>query len=185
MISIAEWLNPTRIVGLTAYLFAFVSCVIGWRGGRGAPDRRRLAAFLAVVDAMLLVDLAFNGRWLLHDWLENEAIAHGEYLQRFGPQVAALGFSSFGLAAGIRLAIVRFKGRPGAFLAVCGGIVSFWCWCIEVISEHKVDAVMYYQIKGVMLVSLIWIAASLMTGVGILWDMRAAKAESGLRGIRL
>jgi hypothetical protein len=157
---------------------------VGWLRGRGATDRGRLAAFLALLDAALLVDLAFNGRWLLHDYLENVAIAHGVYMQRYGPQVAALGLLGFGLVAGIRLAFLRLKGRPGACLALCGGIVSFLCWCMEVISEHAVDAVMYHQIKGVMLVSLIWVAGSLMTGVGILWDLRAENAESPLRKFR-
>jgi len=42
--------------------------------------------------------------------------------------------------------------------------------------------VFYYTVDGVMLVSLCWVACALMTGLGILWDARAARAYAHWRG---
>ena len=170
-------LDPTRIIGLIACLFALVSCGIAWAIVRGAAHRGRLAAALAVFEAALFLDMAFNVRWQLHDLLENEAIARSLYGQRFGPQHVALSLIGCALAAGMGLALWRLRGRAGASLAVCGGILSLSCWCVEVISLHAVDAVLYRTVHGVMFVSLIWIVCSLMTGVGILWDALAFRTH--------
>jgi len=180
MITPAEWLNPTRVIGLSADLFALISCGIAWTIGHGSPRRGRLAAVLTVLEAGLVADMAFSFRSLLHDLLENEAIAKGLYAHRVGPQIAALGLLSAAAAAGMGLAFQRLRGRTGAIVAVCGAILSLSCWCVEVISLHATDTVFYYTVDGVMLISLCWVACALMTGLGILWDEQAVRAATRL-----
>jgi hypothetical protein len=128
------------------------------------------------------MDMAFSFRSLLHDLLENEAIAKGLYAHRAGPQIAALGLLSAAGAAGMGLAFQRLRGRTGAIVAVCGAVLAFSCWCVEVISLHATDTVFYSTVDGVMLVSLCWVACPLMTGLGILWDAPAARAHTHWRG---
>jgi hypothetical protein len=170
MISIAGSLSPQRIVGLTPSVFALVSCAIAWIKGRETPHRRRLARALTILEAALLLDMVFNGRWLLHDLLAGVAKANNLYVRRAGPQHVALALVGSVVVAAIGLALWIFRGRPGASLAACGGILSFCCWWVEVISLHGVDSLLYHRVDGVMVVSLVWTACSLMTGVGILWD---------------
>jgi hypothetical protein len=55
-------------------------------------------------------------------------------------------------------------------LAACGGILSLCCWCVEVISLHSVDSLLYRSVDGVMVVRLAWATCSLMVGFGMLWD---------------
>jgi len=171
MTPISGWFNPTRLIGLTAYLFAFVCCVIAWIGLREIPLPRRLAAILAVLEAALFLDMAISGRWLLHDLLSDEAGARGLYAMRAGPQIAALSFLGACATVGMASALRRLRGRSGATLAACGGILSVWCWCVEVVSLHGVDRVLYQTVDGVMVVSLVWIACTLMTGVEVVWYM--------------
>jgi len=137
----------------------------------------RLAAVLTVLEAALLLDAVFNGGWRVHSFLDNEAIARNVYDQRFGPQHVALVFLAIAVAAGIGLTLRLFRGRPGASLAACGCILSLCFWCLEVVSLHAVDALLYRRVNGVMLVRLIWAACSLMTSLGILWDTFAARAH--------
>lgn len=170
MVSTTAWLSPTRAIGLSAYLFAFVSCVVAWLKSSGPPHRKRLAAILAELEAALLLDMTFDVRWMLHALVDRVAMAKGVYGLRAGPQVVMLVLLGGIVAGAMGLALWRFRGRTGASLAACGGILSLSCWCAEVISLHAVDAVAYHVVHGVMLVSLAWIACSLMTGVGILWD---------------
>jgi hypothetical protein len=177
MIFLAGWLTPTRSLGMAAYLFGAASCALAAARGGGTSRRGRLAAFLSLLEAGLFLDMAFNGRWLLHDLLENEAIAENLYAQRVGLQLAALGLLGAATAAGIGLALFRLRGRVGASVAVCGVILSLSCWCSEVISLHAFDAVFHSMVNGILLVSLIWVACSLMTGLGILWDSRTARGE--------
>jgi len=82
------------------------------------------------------------------------------------------------------LAIRRLSGgRPGASLAVSGALLSLILWCIEVVSLHQVDHILYHSLGGLMAVSLLWILASLMTSIGILLDSsrdrRAVKISKG------
>jgi len=178
MISIAEWSNPTRIVGLSSNLFALLSCGIARVRGGGAPHGRWLASVLAALEAALFLDMVFDGRWLLHDLLDSEAIASNLYAFRGGPQVAALGLLGGVVVAGIVFTRRRLLGRTGAYLAVCGGILSLSCWCVEVISLHAVDAVLYHIVDEVKVVGFVWIACSLMTSAGILWDAFATNTHA-------
>jgi hypothetical protein len=170
MISIAGSLSPQRIMGLTPSVFALGSCAVAWARGREAPRRRRLAAALTVLEAGLLLDMVFNARWLLHDLLAGVAKVNNLYFRRAGPQHVALALLGSAVVAAMGLALWIFRGRPGASFAACSGLLSFCCWCVEVISLHGVDSLLYHRVDGVMIVSLAWASCSLMTGVGILWD---------------
>jgi hypothetical protein len=176
MISIATSLDTARIIAPATSAFAFVSCVFAWARDRHVPRRSRLAASLTVLEAALILDEAFNGRWRLHDLLANAARATNRYAERAGPQHIALALVANIVFAGVVLTLLFFKGRPGASLAVCGAILSVSCWCVEVISLHSVDAFLYSSVDGVMVVRLAWAACSLMVGCGILWDTFAARA---------
>jgi hypothetical protein len=177
MISLAQWLNPTQLIGLSAYLFAAISCGIAWVRSRRTPRLRGLASLLAALEAGLFLDMVFSFRWHLHDLLEGQAIRENLYAQRVGPQLAALGLLAVAAAVGMGLVLQRLCGRTGAIVATCGAILSLSCWCAEVISLHATDAVFYYNVDGIMVVSLCWVAFSLMTGVGILWDARVASSH--------
>jgi len=170
------WLDPTRIVGLTAYFFAAACCGVAWIEGRGDAGRARFAAVLAALEAGLLLDMAFNVRWRLHDLLEGKAIVEGLYSRRAGPQIATMGLMAAAAVAGMWLAGHRLRGRPGATVAACGVIFSLTCWFAEVVSLHAIDSAFHRVVCGVMAVSLFWAASSLLTGLGILWETR------GLRG---
>ena len=178
MTSHAGWLNPTRIIGMNAYFITAVSCAIAWARYRGSPRLRRLAWVLAVLEAGLFLDMVFSVRWQLHDLLEGEAIRENLYADRFGPQLAALSILGATATAGIGLTWLHLRGRAGAIIAVWGAVLSLSCWCAEVISLHAIDAAFYHTIDGVMLVSLCWVACSLMTSLGILWDSRAVRADN-------
>jgi hypothetical protein len=162
---------------MNAYFITAVSCAIAWARYRGSSHLKRLAWVLVVLEVGLFLDMVFSVRLHLHNLLEGEAIRENLYAQRFGPQLAALIILGAAAAAGIGLTWLRFRGRAGAVIAVWGAILSLSCWCAEVISMHTIDAVFYYTIDGVMMVSLCWVACSLMTSLGILWDSRAVRAD--------
>jgi len=165
-------------VGLSAYLFAAISCGIAWARVHENPRTGRLAAILLVLEAGLFLDMLFNGRWLLHDLLQGEAMAEKLYTLRTGPQIAMLGLLGAAAVGGVALAFRSLRGRTGAAVAICGMIFSLSCWCAEVISLHAIDAVLYRSVGGVMFVSLIWVLCSLTTSLGILWDTRVSRVNT-------
>lgn len=165
------WLTPTRLIGLSAYLFSAISCGIVWGRKHQTPPSSRLAALLTVLNTILFLDMACDGRWRLHDLLEHAAIERSLYGQRHGWQIVALATLGGVLLVALGTALLRVWGRPGERLAVCGALISLSCWFVEVVSLHAVDAVLYRTVAGVKLVSIFWIACSLMTCLGILWDM--------------
>ena len=170
MTSIAGLLTLSRVIGLSAFGFALAACVLAWFRSRRASQKGWLAAVLALLESMLILDMAFHGRWRLHNLLAGVAITSHRYGERSVPQYAALILLGSAVAAGIGLTVWHLRDRPGAAFAVCGGVLSVCCWFVEVISLHAVDGLLYRRIDGVTFVRFVWAACSLMTGAGMLWD---------------
>jgi hypothetical protein len=168
MITIGEWLNPTRAIGLLSYGTAATCCGIAWVREKNQRQDWRFAALLMLIESTLLLDIVFNWRWVLHQWLMDTAQRAHEYQVRRIPQLIVLmslaGFLLLGLLRVGRL----FRGRAGFSLGVSGVLLSLVLWCTEVVSLHQVDHVLYYRIGKIMTVSLLWILACLMTSIGML-----------------
>src|SRR5277367_3897542 len=103
----AEWLNPVKASGIAAYFVAAVSC-----GAASflAVNRRtsRLAAVLAILQAALLLDIAFDVRWRLYARLKGQAIEHRWYYERHWPQVSMMAILVALLLAGVIVARRQF-----------------------------------------------------------------------------
>jgi hypothetical protein len=179
MITIGEWLNPTRVVGLIAYGTAAVCCCIAWVRAKTQRRDWQVAALLTLIESALLLDMAFNGRWRLHQFLMDTAQRAHEYQVRRLPQVIVLvilaGFLLWGLLRIRRLS----RGKSGSSLAASGVLLSIVLWCTEVVSLHQVDHFMYHRIGKIMAVSLLWTLACLMTSIGILFVTNLAEPHAG------
>jgi len=173
MIWAFDGLSVTRVVGLAAYASAVAACA--WRWWR---DRRKhwkgsgVFGLLAAVQFVLLLDIAFNLRWKLHEFFMQEAMDHGVYGLRRPPQLLALWMLIAISALCCALIVSRFRRRPGAAIAVAGTLLSVALRCAEVLSYHNLDAVLYVQIGKVMLVSILWMALTLLTCLGVWIDGR-------------
>jgi hypothetical protein len=168
MIASEEWLTPTRAIGLAAYGTAVTCCAIAWTRTKARHGVSQLAAAFTLIEGALLLDIAFNLRWKLHQFLMDIAMQKQEYSVRRLPQVVVVvvlgGLLLFGLLAARRL----FRDRADFRLAVSGILLSVILWCVEVVSLHAVDHILYYSVGSLMMVSVLWILACLMTSIGIL-----------------
>jgi hypothetical protein len=133
---------------------------------------------LAAIESLLLIDMIINGRWMLHDMLDNAAQHRHEYDLRRLPQFVVVAFLVGILIVGLLCAVRLYRARIGALLAVSGALLSLVSWCIEVVSLHQVDAILYHPVGELVVVSFVWILATLMTSVGILIDSRQANGGS-------
>ena len=79
MTTIGEWLNPTRAVGLIAYGTAVTCCGIAWVREKNQRQDWRLAALLTLIESTLLLDTAFDWRWMLHAFVVDVARRRHEY----------------------------------------------------------------------------------------------------------
>jgi len=174
MIASEEWLTPTRASGIAAYGIAVTCCGIAWARTRGARTVSRIAAWLTAIEGILLLDMIFNWRWILHQLFLDFAQRWHEYQLRRLPQVIVVAMLIGILLVGLSSALRLFWERIGMLLAVSGALLSLVTWCIEVVSLHQVDAVLYHPIGRLMAVSIVWIAACTMTSVGILIESRPA-----------
>ena len=172
MISPSEWISPTRMVGMAAHLLAAIVCGFAWVQNKRRFRSFRLVASLAMLEVALLLDAAFNWRWMLHGFLANTAVANGVYGQRRLPQVLALlalsGMASYALI----FACWRLRTRPGAILAIFGGVFSAAFWLVEVVSLHATDIVLQARLGPVMVVAVVWVLTSAATAAGIYWDVQ-------------
>lgn len=151
---------------MAAYLVASLTCALT---AARAPGRlvSRLASVLCALDFALFLDIAFDLRCKLYDWLKGTAISRGVYNERTEPQVIAL----IALAVGLLVLGARLSRKlapiRGASLAVCGALLSIGCWLTELISFHVVDTILYRHIGPFMVVGFVWILACAMTLRGI------------------
>ena len=141
---------------------------------KGDPAKSRFAALLTVCDGLLLLDMVFNVRWILHQLFIDEATAVALYASRRGPQtlvlIALVGIVLFGLRAVSHM----LRGRSGAVLAASGALLSVSLWCTEVVSLHAVDHILYHSIGNLMTVSFLWIFACMLTSIGVLVESKTA-----------
>jgi hypothetical protein len=129
-----------------------------------------LAPSLTAIESLLLIDMIVNGRWMLHDMFVNAAQRRNEYDLRRLPQSILVAILVAILFAGLLFTFRLYRSRIGALLAVSGALLSIVSWCIETISLHQVDAILYCLIGKVVAISFVWIVACLLTSVGILID---------------
>jgi hypothetical protein len=125
-----------------------------------------------LIETALLLDIVFDWRWKLHHALVDFAVRRHEYAQRGLPQLVAVTLLGGLLLFGLLVFWRSFRGRGSTLMAVSGVLLSLVLWCIEVVSLHAVDLVLYYSLGGVMAVSLLWILSCTMTSIGILLDPR-------------
>jgi hypothetical protein len=183
MIASGEWLTPTRASGIAAYGVAVTCCGVAWARTRDERIISRIAAWLTAIECILLLDIIFNGRWILHQLFLDFAQRRHEYQLRRLPQVIVLAMLIGILLIGLSYALRFFRERIGMLLAVSGALLSLVIWCIDVVSLHQVDAVLYHPIGKLMAVCIVWIAACTMTSVGILIESRPSNvAQLTYRG---
>jgi hypothetical protein len=178
MITSGEWLNPTRAVGLLAYGTATICCGITWIRAKTRGQDWRLAALLTLIEGLLLLDIAFNWRWMLHALVGDVARSRHEYALRKEPQVMALVILGALLLLSMLAALRLFRGKVGGRLAIWGALLSVFVWCVEVVSLHEADHILYHLIGKWMVVSALWILACLMTSIGILFVSHNPYAKS-------
>jgi hypothetical protein len=176
MIANGEWLTPTRASGIAAYGVALTSCGIVWTRAKGARSVRKIAAWLTAIEGVLLLDMIVDGRWILHHFFVNIAQNKHEYSLRRSPQVILVTFLLAILFLSLYFSLRLFRAKTGALVAVSGASLSLIIWCIEVVSLHQIDAVLYHHVWRFMVVTFIWVAGCLMTSAGILFESRRANA---------
>jgi hypothetical protein len=163
------WASPTREAGIGSHLMAAAACGAAWlRGGRTC----RLPLSIGLLELFLLLDAAFNWRWIVHGLLVNAAMEQHLYGERKAPQELILGVLFAVTMATIVVTLRHLRGRSGACLSICGALISAAFWMIEVISLHATDAILQHALGPIMLVALVWIVSSSMIVVGILWDLK-------------
>jgi hypothetical protein len=172
MIASEALLTPTRATGIAAYGVAMICCGVAWAKGRRLRTVSQLAALLTAIEGVLVLDMIFNWRWMLHQQLMDFAQRSNEYDLRRSPQRIAIVVLTVLLLLGLVFARRILRGRTGALLAVSGVLLSLVLWCTEIVSLHAVDHIMYHLLGPWMLVSLVWVFAGLATSVGILIDAR-------------
>jgi len=167
---ILEWFSITRTLGLTSFCSSFVASSLRWEKSRKDSASRRFFAILSAVQLFLLLDMAFDWRWKLHEFWMRAAMASEVYQQRRGPQLLALGLLAVTLAIVSVAILYKMRRRIGAAAAAVGTLLSAGLWATEAISYHAVDAVFYRMAAGAMAVSLLWCVLAAITCIGLWMD---------------
>jgi hypothetical protein len=164
---ISQWFSVTRTIGLAAYGVSLLTCSIAWARRRQNGPSSRIFAILAGVQLALLLDMAFDLRWKLHDYGMHAAMTRGIYGERRAPQLLALEALAAVVLVVSTVVVYRFRHRVGAALALTGTTLSVGLWCSEALSYHFFDQVLYRMVGKAMLVSFLWCAFAALTCLGV------------------
>ena len=175
MILSPHWYTRTTLAGLLSFGIAAVSGYTTWFRVRNVPAVARLAAWITILESLLFFDVAFNGRWILHGKIMQIALHQGLYERRRGMQIAGLAIVLAILLSVMVIKTSALRGRRGAIMAACGALLSLALWCVEVISLHEFDAVLYRKVGGFMVIAFIWIVLCATTAISLQSEGRAAK----------
>ncbi len=148
MLNLPFQTNPTQLAGLLAFAASTAACV--W-----AARRRHSGgwAVLAVVHAALWLDILLNTRHRVHDVVNAALVALGFYESRVWLQAALL----LALAA---VAVVAWRARRRASMAVVATAVLVALLLVEAISWHESDRVLYTHLGPLLLVAYAWLACA-------------------------
>lgn len=163
----------THEAGIAAYSLAAASSAVAWIRARGTPETARFAAFLTIAETALLLDIIFDWRWAFHAFMLRQSMEHNVYAYRAVPQTIMLFILAAVALLGFGFIKRQLHGRRGALIAMWGLLLSITCWCVEIISLHATDRILYHFAGGLMVVAFLWIAACIMTAVGIQLDHTA------------
>jgi hypothetical protein len=167
MVLIAVGLSATRILGLAANAIALAACVVNARSERPRSKWRRIYLALSLAQLVLLLDIAFDWRWKLHDLFMHAAMGQDLYGERRMPQQLALVLVAAVAATVAAWILWKLRLRRGAGLAAAATVLSVALHGVEMISYHGMDAILYRMAGGVMVVSFLWAALALLTCVGV------------------
>jgi hypothetical protein len=160
----------THETGIAAYSLAAASSAVAWIRARDNPKTARFAAFLTIAEVALLFDIIFDWRWALHSFMLRQSMERNIYVYRRVPQTIILFILTAVVLFGFGFIKRQLHGRNGALIATWGLLLSISCWCVEIISLHATDLILYHFAGGVMIVAFLWIVACIMTAVGIQLD---------------
>jgi hypothetical protein len=127
---------------------------------------------LGLLELFLLFDAVFNWRWRLHDFLVKTAMELTVYNERTLPQEVLTAVLASATLVAAAIAIRHFWNRPGAYLAICGGLISAEFWATEVISLHAIDRILERLVGPMLIIASVWIVSSTLIMLGVLWDAK-------------
>lgn len=171
MIATVTSISPTQEAGIASHLLAAVACGVVWTKSRG---QNRLTATLGLLELFLLFDSVFNWRWILHGFLVKTAMDQSVYDERTLPQEVLTGLLAIATLVAAATTIRHSWNRPGACLAICGGLISAEFWAIEVISFHAIDLILERKVGPMLIIASVWIVSSALILLGVLWDAKAS-----------
>lgn len=142
--------NPTQLAGLIALAASTLACT--WAARR---TRRGGWIALAIVHAVLWLDILLNTRHLVHDAVNGLLRGAGAYEHRVWLQAALLVL----LAA---LAWWGWRRRQRAGMAAAATALLLLLAVVEMVSWHESDRLLYAHVGPLLLIAYAWIACAAM-----------------------
>ena len=95
------------------------------------------------------------------------ALHQGFYAHRRGMQITGLTILFLILLFGVGIITRRLRRRWGAIVAAWSALLALTMWCVELVSLHEIDAVLYHKVGGFMVVAFVWMVLGATTAISI------------------
>lgn len=162
--------NPTQTIGILAFLSAFLSCLLAGRFTSWSIWR-----WLAVIYMFFLLEIAIGWRHELRTTVNDVMQSAGIYGDRVMIQwtlvVIFLVFIMLSLAVYSALTSKVGSRLKNHIAAIAATVVLFLLFILELISFHRVDALLYQIFGGIMLIGWMWAGLAVVVIVSALQDL--------------
>jgi hypothetical protein len=157
----------TSVAGLLSFGIAALSSGIALFRLKNVPVVVWPAAWIATLESLLLFDMAIDSRWVLHGNAMRFALHRGFYAQRHGKQIAGLAILFPILLFGAAIITRRLRSSPSAIVAAWSALLALTMSCVEFVSLHEIDAVLYHKVAGFMVIAFVWMILGATTAISI------------------
>jgi hypothetical protein len=168
----------TSVAGLLSFGIAALSSGIALFRLRNVAAVAWPAAWIAALESLLMLDMAMDARWALHGNVMQFALRRGFYAQRHGIQIAGLTILFAILLFGAAIITCRLRSMPGAIVAAWSALLALTMWCVELVSLHEIDAVLYHKVGGFMVIAFVWMILGATTAISIQLEASARNQVS-------
>ncbi len=156
--------DATQLAGVLAFAAAAACCA--WRGVRAAShgDRvvwRSMAVVHAILAIEVIVGVRYEARLAVDAWLEARRLYSGREALQWALVVAAVA----ALAAGTAMLLRVSRTAAALRLALLGSAAAVAVFCVESVSMHRVDAVLYAAAGPIRSIGWLWVCAAVLVCV--------------------
>ncbi len=144
------------------------------------PRNARVWGILAAIHILFLAEMFLDVRFTVHNRFDRMLQLVGLYEHRAFLQVPLLALLLLCIIMMLRFAM-RGENAKTVKLAQGASLFTMLIFVFEIISLHRIDTLLYFQLAGIMVIAWLWSLSATIVAVSALLSVRTSRTEKSAR----